>query len=68
MLVVLLEFALGQDRQVRIWDLRANKSEGVLDAPSQCCVAFDQQVRPPAKSASRSAHLVVLPHIVCGVT
>ncbi|BDA44001.1 WD repeat-containing protein 82 [Coccomyxa sp. Obi] len=31
------------DRQVRIWDLRANKSEGVLDAPSQCCVAFDQQ-------------------------
>ncbi|KAK9916201.1 hypothetical protein WJX75_010004 [Coccomyxa subellipsoidea] len=31
------------DRQVRIWDLRVNRSEGVMDAPSQSCVAFDQQ-------------------------
>ncbi|EIE25790.1 histone H3 methyltransferase complex and RNA cleavage factor II complex, subunit SWD2 [Coccomyxa subellipsoidea C-169] len=31
------------DRKVRIWDLRVNKSEGVMDAPSQSCVAFDQQ-------------------------
>lgn len=50
-----------QDRKVRIWDLRVNKSEGVMDAPSQSCVAFDQQVQ--MLQSTRHCTKTLCPHV-----
>ena len=34
-----------QDRQVRLWDLRTNMCQGLLEVPGHHpCAAFDQQV------------------------
>jgi len=35
-----------QDRQMRLWDLRTNVCQGLLQAPARPCAAFDQQVSP----------------------
>ena len=37
-----------EDRQMRLWDVRTNVCQGLLQAPAQPCAAFDQQVSPQA--------------------
>ena len=39
-----------QDRQMRLWDLRTNVCQGLLQAPARPCAAFDQQVSPQEPS------------------
>ncbi len=53
-----------QDRQCRIWDLRANRCEGLMEAPSQSCVAFDQQVGLVPLSCPLFASLVSHCHLL----
>lgn len=45
---------------MRLWDLRTNGCQGLLQAPAQPCAAFDQQVPP---QGSRP-HLAGVPFVL----
>ena len=44
-----------QDRQMRLWDLRTNVCQGLLQAPARPCAAFDQQVLFPDSLSGHAA-------------
>ena len=44
-----------QDCAVRMWDLRANKCEGLMETPTRSAIAFDQQVASCPQAATQQS-------------